>query len=670
MRALNGPKEVRHEDGHVRLCVEHGKEFLGGVVEELDNLIFEAQRGDLDAFGELVRRFGDMAHGYACSRLGDFQLAEDATQEVFIEVYRSLGQLREPTAFAGWLRRIVVKHCDRQTRRKRRPEVPLEAASGTRSTRPDPLKAAEKGELRERILEVVAALPEAERAATTLFYINGYSQEEIAGFLETSADTVKNRLRSSRKRLKERMFDLAADAIKNCALPGNFAELVVRKVSSPQDLEGAARILAPTYHGKRESESLQSLDAARKHNVYVVEEKGQTVSAGWLDETEMGIGSTIVKAVRPREFAGESEGVPDPIFVRSVSGAFRLAREKGISLACVHGSMYDHAFCGFVPCFHYAVGTLACEEAHRIDARARIREASRAEAKAGRLAFLRDPFVPKMSAFIGGGVPHVVEHDGRIIGHLRVNRDFRVAEHYGMHFGYVTDLALDDEHAVLAVLKLAAELAAGDGQREVCLPYSDRTAVVRAIKRLGGSYDLKGSCPLPGLDAEMVAILDLVGLSRELEAEFAARASGKEPAAFSIEAGAEVVGFSLQKDRLAIGDGKQEVHRAIPHWLATRLYMGYCSGEELLSMGPIPWDRSDGRTPDRPDLDMRPFELPKPEAQLFRALFPKMWPTSTPDPDVWPWVIGKDGPLYQGEDRKTPEMKKAIDRLRFPWLER
>ena len=85
-------------------------------------------------------------------------------------------------------------------------------------------------------------------------------------------------------------------------------------------------------------------------------------------------------------------------------------------------------------------------------------------------------------------------------------------------------------------------------------------------------------------------------------------------------------------------------------------------------MGPIPWDRSDGKTPDKLELDNQPIDLPESEAVLFAALFPKLWPVSWPDPDVWPWVIGKEHPRYQHEEAKTREMKALIDSLQFPWL--
>ena len=67
-----------------------------------------------------MRRFQGTAIGYAFAVMGDFHLAEDAAQDAFVEVYVVIGDLRDPAAFASWLRRIVFKHCDRQRRRKRR----------------------------------------------------------------------------------------------------------------------------------------------------------------------------------------------------------------------------------------------------------------------------------------------------------------------------------------------------------------------------------------------------------------------------------------------------------------------------------------------------------------------------------------------------------------------
>jgi len=224
--------------------------------------------------------------------------------------------------------------------------------------------------------------------------------------------------------------------------------------------------------------------------------------------------------------------------------------------------------------------------------------------------------------------------------------------------------------AALAVIRLAAELGEKVGDEEVCFMQSHMTMLTQTMLSLGGTYVLRKSCDQAGLDAEMVAIIDLAGLTRDLQGEFQSRleSSPVGDAAFSMEMAGMTVGFVVRSGRLDIVDKKQKVHRKLPRWIVTRLVMGYYSGDDVLTMGPLPWDRSDGKTPDDPKLDNRPLELPHREAALFRALFPKLWPTSLPDPDVWPWVIGKPHPKYQGEEHKTPEMKAQIDALRFPWM--
>ena len=206
-------------------------------MEELGSLVAAAQSGDRDAYGKIVRRFQDMACGYAFSILGDFHLAEDAAQEAFIEGYRDLANLRKPAAFPGWFRRIVFKRCDRIRRGKQVATVPLEAAGEVSSGTSSPAETAQKREMKDRVLDVIRSLPETERTATTLFYINGYSQEEVADFLEVPVTTVDNRLRASRKRLRQRMMQMVSDELKTHAPASDFPERIRLLLELPRPLE-------------------------------------------------------------------------------------------------------------------------------------------------------------------------------------------------------------------------------------------------------------------------------------------------------------------------------------------------------------------------------------------------------------------------------------------------
>jgi RNA polymerase sigma factor (sigma-70 family) len=220
-------------------------------MDGLEVIVARARAGEPDAFGILVRRFQDMAVGYAYSILHDFQFAEDAAQEAFFEAYRTLPKLREPAAFAGWFRRIVFKHCDRITRRRVVPTVPLDSTADRRQ----PTHAGVSGssrtgdeERKAEVIDAVRQLPEHERAAMTLFYIGGYSMDEVATFLEVPVSTVKGRLHSARERLRTMLLDTVADDLRARRPSRNesFATAVVDLLTAARagDLERVTSILS------------------------------------------------------------------------------------------------------------------------------------------------------------------------------------------------------------------------------------------------------------------------------------------------------------------------------------------------------------------------------------------------------------------------------------------
>lgn len=293
-------------------------------MEELRSLVVRAQGGDLEAYGEIVRRFQDMAYGYAYSVLGDFHLAEDAAQEAFIEAYRCLAALREPAAFAGWFRRIVYKHCDRIIRRRPLEQAPLGAAAVALSHEPRPPEVAERREMRDTVLRAIRALPEQERTVTTLFYINGYSQKEIADFLEVPVTTVKGRLHTSRKRLKERMTSMVAGTLRaDAPNPDEVSDRVSFLLRAAERMAQGIPLfrildeLAKEARTARVRDAIEDLNAALK--------KGKTVSQAlgdqqdlfppmvvWLVEIGEGLGQLDVTMRMAGEWLHRGEYEVDP----------------------------------------------------------------------------------------------------------------------------------------------------------------------------------------------------------------------------------------------------------------------------------------------------------------------------------------------------------------------
>ena len=182
-------------------------------MESLDSLVRAAQQGDTDVFNCIVERFQDMACAGAYAMIGDRQLAEDATQEAFIEAYLTLEKLREPAAFLSWFRCIIFKQVDRLTRGKRLTSSPLEAATEVPSAGPDLTDIVEAHEVNERVRRAITALPEHYRLVVMLFYGTGYTLKEISTFLEVPVTTVKKRLYDARQQLKDELIDLMRDVL-------------------------------------------------------------------------------------------------------------------------------------------------------------------------------------------------------------------------------------------------------------------------------------------------------------------------------------------------------------------------------------------------------------------------------------------------------------------------
>ncbi len=146
----------------------------------LADTLSHARAGDNSAFADLVRRYQDMAVGYAFALLGDHHLAEDAAQDAFLICHQRLQQLREPAAFAGWFRTIVRNSCE-QSRRQR---IRHEALDESTLVAADPTaqQSLDWDERRREVVVEVGSLPAEERDAISLFYTGSCSHlEECRG---------------------------------------------------------------------------------------------------------------------------------------------------------------------------------------------------------------------------------------------------------------------------------------------------------------------------------------------------------------------------------------------------------------------------------------------------------------------------------------------------------
>ena len=195
-----------------------------------EELVQEVLQGHRESFGELVRRYQGMVFGLAYHLLGHATDAQDAAQQSFIAAYQKLDRLIHPEKFAAWLQRITVNEC-RIWQRGRRdliaweelsPDLPSPAAS--------PSEAAEREELRQRVRQAIGRLPEAQRLAVTLYYLDGLSYQEVARFLDVPVSAIKSRLHRARNQLKEELMDMVSEVLQEQKPGEGFAEAVRQAV--------------------------------------------------------------------------------------------------------------------------------------------------------------------------------------------------------------------------------------------------------------------------------------------------------------------------------------------------------------------------------------------------------------------------------------------------------
>lgn len=174
-------------------------------------LIQRCAAGDELAFADLVAEHQRMVVQLAVNLLGDRDEALDLSQDVFIRVFRTIGQFRGQSALRTWIYRIAINQARNRhrfwRRRRRSDQVSLDdhvAAHGDfrsgAESGPDRILA--QKELANRLKRALDALPFDQRTVVVLREVDGLSYEEIAFSLGVAVGTVKSRLTRARQVLR------------------------------------------------------------------------------------------------------------------------------------------------------------------------------------------------------------------------------------------------------------------------------------------------------------------------------------------------------------------------------------------------------------------------------------------------------------------------------------
>lgn len=177
----------------------------GSRLEDEWSIALRAQRGDPDAFAELVRRYEEVAFRVAYLIARDEAEAADVAQEAFVRAYRSLRRFDARRPFRPWLLRIVTNLALNNRRGATRRNALTErfkANAGLSDRAESPERAVEASEQAQRVWQAVGRLDEGDQALVYLRYFAGASEEETAAALGRPRGTVKSRLHRALRKLR------------------------------------------------------------------------------------------------------------------------------------------------------------------------------------------------------------------------------------------------------------------------------------------------------------------------------------------------------------------------------------------------------------------------------------------------------------------------------------
>ncbi len=174
-------------------------------------LVEGAKKGDSDCFSRLYELVQDDLYKYALYALGNAHDAEDAVAETFLEAFRGISKLREPTAFKGWIFKILTIRIKRRISRyvKEKNQLQIEDFLADPALQTDGMDASVI--TRTDLLAALEILSPQERIILTLSVLYGYTTKQISQMLRSPHGTVSSKLHRSLKKLKIRLEEKGGD---------------------------------------------------------------------------------------------------------------------------------------------------------------------------------------------------------------------------------------------------------------------------------------------------------------------------------------------------------------------------------------------------------------------------------------------------------------------------
>ena len=162
-------------------------------------LVVRCQAGDAAAFAELIELHQRPLHYFLAKMVGNVQAADDLLQDVWFEVFRGIGRLADPGAFAAWLYQIARHRALRALRQRPPVAVSLQDVEVADDSDQDDVFTAEEA---ERIHVALDELPPQQREVLLLRFIEDMTYDDIAGVTGCQLGTVRSRIHYAKRALR------------------------------------------------------------------------------------------------------------------------------------------------------------------------------------------------------------------------------------------------------------------------------------------------------------------------------------------------------------------------------------------------------------------------------------------------------------------------------------
>ncbi len=190
---------------------------ISSVRAEEEAIVHRAQKGDLGAYDELIRRYQERIYATVYHMTSNHEDANDLTQEAFIKGYHALKSFKGGSSFYTWVYRIAVnKTINFLKQRKHRSSMSLNDLDFNAEKDPDlvalisdktPRRDAVLAELQKKLNEAMQKLSDQHRLVVTLHDVQGLAHEEIAEVMDCNVGTVRSRLFYARQQLQGYLAD-------------------------------------------------------------------------------------------------------------------------------------------------------------------------------------------------------------------------------------------------------------------------------------------------------------------------------------------------------------------------------------------------------------------------------------------------------------------------------